>query len=70
MSYCCLGVLVLDDDLALPRVDADDDVALPRVDADLLLLCLSSTLLSAADGLRCTERERDEERGRDKDRWR
>ncbi len=63
MSYCCLGALVLDDDLARPRVDADDDVALPR-DADLLLLCLSSALLSVVDGLLCTERDREEDRGR------
>ncbi len=64
MSYCCLGVLVLDDDLALPRVGADDDVALPLEDVDLLLLCLSSTLLSVVDGLLCTERDREEDRGR------
>eukprot|EP00985_Skeletonema_marinoi_P023386 scaffold15574_cov121-Skeletonema_marinoi.AAC.2 len=54
VSYSCLGVLV-------------DTLVLPRVDADLLLLCLSSPL-SEVDGLRCTERARDEERGRDEDR--
>jgi len=56
VSYSCLGVLV-------------DALALPLVDADLLLLCLSSPL-SEVDGLRCTERARDEERGRDDDRGR